>query len=572
MEKLPAHVHIPSVEDIESLDASDKSYLSVEAISYLRHFQYNVRNSLRHETLTSDPSADLEATDAATYDSLHDLNHEYLTNFIGEDDEMFEEYLSHLDSLSINNMSYTEFNDGPLDDDGNPDASQAGWLKAYRYHQEATKASDPNIDDDGKGIDIPDPVNPVDPDVDTTPIPVDTAEYDAAINNLNLARDALAKAEVQFRTRKWFNGPKSRTELKRLRDLYEEASYNASLAHFTKLKEEQDDVLEIEALRAEAATFFANEFKAYTDAQNNTEYFTKHGKKARALGEASLGKKLKKAILPLGITALGALTGGTGALIGFGIATGMRLKSNIDGGTIGHRTKNQSEALIHKKTKKTKESIDSIIGTLNTDEIGEAARIIASGHKQTAENIHKSNVNRRRFTGAVIGAGALLGAVKIAQNYDNVQSMWQSIKNFSPFDENKIIEKDKYPDVVFKDYAKPWEVRPSVTTNLGDIDSSILGSVHDSLQPRLPQVPEGVTSEMLRNLDHLLHANGSTPYAKALDFYGGDSKGASAWLQMAIDKTPGARWVGSSQGGMISINGRTDTGYVWDTLTKSMLK
>ena len=207
----------PAPTTTEVIYPADIDLLTLESVIALRTAQEDFISQARRDSIAGlddidDISRASREAEAVAFSNLDPFTRELMLTKIPEDDEKFDEYFSVLRAFSIDSMADEKFFEGDKDDDGNYIPETKGWneLRLYRNQQLIER-----------GIPIEDVDD--DDDADDTEI-LNTAEYDAAINNLNLARAALAEAEVQFRTQKWFNGPKKRAELKRLRDLYEEAS------------------------------------------------------------------------------------------------------------------------------------------------------------------------------------------------------------------------------------------------------------------------------------------------------------------------------------------------------------
>lgn len=99
------------------------------------------------------------------------------------------------------------------------------------------------------------------------------------------------------------------------------------------------------------------------------------------------------------------------------------------------------------------------------------------------------------------------------------------------------------------------------------------GNVIGNTMPNPPSLAPGAAE--LESLSRLLNADGEYPWSRAMDFFNGDNTQANNWLQEAVRRTPGAEWHnlgdGVGENDWISINGNSNTGYVWEQLTKSML-
>jgi hypothetical protein len=83
-----------------------------------------------------------------------------------------------------------------------------------------------------------------------------------------------------------------------------------------------------------------------------------------------------------------------------------------------------------------------------------------------------------------------------------------------------------------------------------------------------------VNTDALASMGRLFNASGATPWARAHEFMG-SATGARDWLNQAVARTPGASWHNLGDGiaanDWISINGNSDTAFVWDKLTRAML-
>lgn len=83
-----------------------------------------------------------------------------------------------------------------------------------------------------------------------------------------------------------------------------------------------------------------------------------------------------------------------------------------------------------------------------------------------------------------------------------------------------------------------------------------------------------VNTDAFASMSRLFNASGATPWARAHEFMG-SATGARDWLNQAVARTPGASWHNLGDGiatnDWISINGNSDTAFVWDKLTQAML-
>jgi hypothetical protein len=322
----------------------------------------------------------------------------------------------------------------------------------------------------------------------------------------------------------------------------------------------------------------------------------KMGKLLQFLNRGSLATRFgKNALLGGGLWKAGAiLTGATGGILAPAIAAsliGFRLyksyatwqnrkpstvdNSNVD---VAHY---QSELARFTEADLENHDITTIFGGVDI-----ASRVTTEARKsQDRKQKLKSvafSVGTIMLPSAVLQIDAVQDAANSAGRWigDRFNSSWDWTKeNVYGFDESQadeakeVVRQAYNPNPIENDIiqynGEPYSEVTLDSSTPGAVSGSTINEVNPFAYNSTPSVAE------FANLDRLLNAQGTYPWNRAVEFFNGDTVGAKNWLETAVSKTPGAEWHnltdGISTNDWISVNGNSDTNYVWSQLTKSML-
>jgi hypothetical protein len=470
----------PSLPDVSRLkDSLEVAELSKATVGRLRASQTEWLNSLIESKLAAFDKDDVFGYEQARKDALLTAHEElstqlveynklFLGEFIAEDDPAFRYRLHLLNSFSVNRMSDEEWYLGEQQDDGSYDRTKSGqekcfvaWKKAGGKRKVATAVLDTSTDgDDETGDDDADE----EPDEDDTPDPAEVAraervalaaekaaEMALANGNLDAARNALAEAEVQYRTKGMFARKKhSKAQYQELKQAYEDAMKTAVIAGFEHKKADRiandQEPFTAEEINKLAQSTFATEFGEFTKAQNELSFMTNYGKKARKFGEVSLKRRLLRSAAVLGAGAVGMATGGIFAAGMFGVAAGLRVWQTKSAGTVGHSTAKGTERITQKINKKNINETNAIIDLNTSDNIDTVAEVMATGIGQVAERTRSSNSRRRKMVPILIGSALVGGALKGFSEYESSKDTFAQVKqnltnvDWNPFRTHDVVE------------------------------------------------------------------------------------------------------------------------------------
>jgi hypothetical protein len=576
--RIMRNYEIPNPESITALPVDELNHLDINSINSLRSAQEMFRLKTFQDAIRSitgddldEIHRDLEATKADSLSQLGDLTKDYLLQYIDETDPKFDEYYAKLREFSIDNMTSDELANGNKDVDGNRVADTEGWrgLLSYRTTEISTLTPTDPTDDD---------TDPEDPDL-LTPNPyteiiqnlsIEYADLQAALKPI---REARARAEVEFGSRRWFSGHKRRKALVELSDAYNAANVEAAKKYFELKKTEAEEIglpLESEELNRLAQIYFGEEYAEYAKLQSEASYLTDFGKKCRHLGSLPLKNKLWRmarntgSVVGLGV--LGVATGGLAGAAAFGIAAGIRVVQTRNTGMIGHRNDEKTAKTTQKAIKKTVAKTDETIMANKSVETDDLAKLVAESTSGVLDRIHQSNKNRRRILGATMGAAALVGFAKAYSSWQNGSDIFSHIHPKHPRAVSGI-DKAAKPS---SDYVAPIKP-PATPPNIPDAQKPLQQLKDLGMDSGGRNTADYATYyENQRNFYSILGTPGEHPWNRAVGVFGGDTDTASDWLRTAATKA-GAHWHGSGANAYIQLaNGETDTDSVWNALVVAM--
>jgi hypothetical protein len=587
MERLPVHIEMITPDRAIELSTEDMPFVSVAVISKLRSQQYSLRTYNRLKLLETNLDADLDIADADTFSMLDDFVGDYLKQYVNELDPSYQDHFDMIRSVSIDNMNHDSFEKGDLLPDGTYDEENSGWRKTYDYHRALVEIptanhidAEPTADDEDQPPTDPtdDDTDPEDPDL-LTPNPfteiiqnlsVEYADLQAALKPI---REARARAEVEFGSRRWFSGHKRRKALVELSDAYNAANVEAAKKYFELKKTEAEEIglpLESEELNRLAQIYFGEEYAEYAKLQSEASYLTDFGKKCRHLGSLPLKNKLWRmarntgSVVGLGV--LGVATGGLAGAAAFGIAAGIRVVQTRNTGMIGHRNDEKTAKTTQKAIKKTVAKTDETIMANKSVETDDLAKLVAESTSGVLDRIHQSNKNRRRILGATMGAAALVGFAKAYSSWQNGSDIFSHIHPKHPRAVSGI-DKAAKPS---SDYVAPIKP-PATPPNIPDAQKPLQQLKDLGMDSGGRNTADYATYyENQRNFYSILGTPGEHPWNRAVGVFGGDTDTASDWLRTAATKA-GAHWHGSGANAYIQLaNGETDTDSVWNALVVAM--
>jgi hypothetical protein len=575
--RIMRNYEIPKPESITALPVDELNYLDINSINALRLAQDVFLSKSADEALANltdrydIPASRLELANsmAESYTLIDTLTKDYLLQYIDETDPKFDEYYAKLRQFSIDNMTSDELANGKKDVDGNRIVDTEGWRGLLSYRTAEISALTPSepADDD---------TDPEDPEL-LTPNPFTEIIRDLLDKNveaseaLKNAREALARAEVEFRSRRWFSGHKRRKALVELRDAYNTANVEAAKSHFELEKtraEEYGKPMDSQELNQMALVLFSEEFKKYAELQSEESYLTDFGKKCRALGSVPLKERLwrmsrnKAAVVGFGVLAVA--TGGIGAIFAVGAASTIGVIQTRNSGTFGHGKTEKSKETTDKVIKKTVANTEIAIRENKSVDNDDLAKLVSESTSGVSDRIHSSNRRRRTILGVSMGAAVLGGVFKAYSGWENGSAIFGYIKPKRPHRVPTGISKSVRPT---GDYVPP--VKPPTATP---------PSIPDALKPTQQLTDLGMDTggknsadyatyyENQRNFFRILSTPGEHPWNRAVGVFNGDTDTASDWLRSAATKA-GAHWHGSGVNAYIQLaNGETDTDSVWNAL------
>lgn len=572
-------IEAPRAAEIDHLPADGELlFMDIHAVNALRSAQHHILGqSIDHISSTHGGAlgfADIEREAIKDCrEAFDEVSVDFLKQFIAEDADNFSLYLTTLREFSIDKITDEEMAMGKVDPDtGERDEETAGYIVLEKKRRELSGES--VTDDD------------TDPDKTARETRKATAEAAKAIadGDLDIARESLAKAEVHYRTKKMFGRKLAKNdEYEALKAAYQKASVEAAKAEFELMKataaasEEAEPTAE--QINHKAQALFAEEFNKFAEAQNNEAYFTEYGKKARKFGEVTVGKRLKRIATIAGIGALGMATGGIYAAAMFGTATALRIWQTKSAGTVGHSTKKGTDRITKKVNKSIVEDTKQVISANESTDTDVLASTIGSSHRSVAERTHKSNSRRRKMVPVLIGAALAGGVVKSMAEWNEKKDLignvnenirdtdWKHpLREWNPFNHNEgVVEHTDTPTGggigphgapgAIEQIEAVKEVTPDDLTGLGGFDLSHV----------TPEQWRGLTTLSMRS------AEGGTPWAKAMDYFGGDAQMTRQWLSEATMKA-GGHWHNLGDGvdtndWIMLADGKSDPDAVWKALT-----
>ncbi len=540
-----------------------------------------------------------QATLSELTPKLYGFNEAFISSHADADDPKLAEYVSLLNTLSINNISESEWYLGPKTDKGY-DNTKSGITRAYAEWSKYT----------AEPVDTDDDVDDLDDDPDEE---VARLAALAAAEEERLAREAAEKARLEEeRLRLELDAKnaeilKRRGELDLSRKTLEESvsklaesqalrrfrfipnflARKSNLAHrdqLNELSEAKDAALKdyatkvFEAFKADkpdatedelrqiAAQLTKAHFEMTIKEQTNPNYV--HGKwanAARVIGRQSVKKRVAIGVIgggaALAVTAGAAFIGGVGALAvglpGLGIVKGI---SALKNGVYGHGSKTNSDEVMRKvitqdgfvqKRLLNRDPADifAFEGATSDDLINE----IGERSKEATKRINHSDKVRRVGTGALFVASLVPVAGFAAKRIHNAHGAKEA--------KDAVKDSAKNKTASGKTTATPGGTfDPNHTSN-----QTIPGANTTPNTVYGPNIP----ADALK---------GQYPYDRAVNLFGGEkTPGADAkaikWLHEMVDKTPGAKWHNVKDAvdtnDWISINGRSDTAYVMEQLLKT---
>lgn len=434
----------PRPAEIDSLPVDGELlFLDIHSINALRSVQHSIHaeaiDHIRgsHGGLLTYAEIEAEAIGDCT-DAFDEVSMDFLKQFISEDAPRFDEYLRIVRSFSIDKISEEEMALGRIDDTtGERDEDTAGYKLLDQTRTE-------------KVAEIIDPAEVA--KAEKVALAAEKkAEYEVAKEKLDLARTALAKAEVEYRTKRMFKRKLiSDEEYTQLKETYESASRDFSATGFAHIKTERDAAGEPpftpKELNVIAQTAFAREFGNFVEEQSKISHLTEEGKKVRMYGEATLKKKFLRTALVLGAGVLGMATGGVFAAGFYGAAAGLRVWQVKSAGTVGHSTAKGTERITRKINRGSLRDTNAIIDLNDTDNTDALADIIATGHRQVAERTRSSNSRRRKMVPILIGSALVGGALKGFSEYESSKDTFAQVKqnltnyDWNPFRTHDVVE------------------------------------------------------------------------------------------------------------------------------------